>query len=46
MAWISAGMAWRSRLYWSNIACEGASVTVAGGGEGVEQSSAGLMEGV
>ena len=39
-------MAWRSRLYWSNIACEGASVTVAGGGEGVEQSSAGLVEGV
>ena len=35
-------MAWRSRLYWSNIACDGASVAAGGDGEGVEWSWSGL----
>ena len=35
-------MAWRSRLYWSNIACDGASVAAVGDGEGVEWSSTGM----
>ena len=39
-----AGTAWRSRLYWSNIACDGASVVAVRDGEGVEWSSTGLME--
>ena len=38
-------MAWRSRLYWSNIVCDGASVAAGGDGEGVEWSWAGLVEG-
>ena len=37
-------MAWRSRPYWSNIACDGASVTAGGDGEGVEWSWSGLVE--
>ena len=45
MALMRAGMAWRSRLYWSNIACDGALVAASGGGEGVEWSWAGLVEG-
>ena len=44
MASISAGMAWRSWLYWSNIACDGASVAAGGDGEGVERSLAGLVQ--
>ena len=44
MALISAGMAWRSWLYLSNIACGGASVAAVGDGEGVEWSSTGLVE--
>ena len=44
MALMRAGMAWRSRLYWSNIACDGASVAAGGDGEGVEWSWAGLVE--
>ena len=42
MALISAGMAWRFWLYWSNIACDGASVAAVGDGEGVERSSTGM----
>ena len=44
MALINAGMAWRSWLYWSSIACDGASVGAVGDGEGVERSSTGLVE--
>ena len=44
MVLISAGMAWRSWLYWTSIACDGASVAAVGGGEGVERSSTGLVE--
>ena len=43
MALIRAGMAWRSWLYWSNIACDGASVAADGDGEGVERSLTGLV---
>ena len=44
VALISAGMVWRSWLYWSNIACDGALVVAVGDGEGVERSSTGLVE--
>ena len=37
-------MAWRSRPYWSNIACDGASVAAGGDGEGFEWSGSGLVE--
>ena len=46
MALIRAGIAWRSWLYWSNIACEGASVAadgVACGSGGVCRSLAVLV---
>ena len=39
-----AGMAWRSRLYWSNIACGDGSVAVVGDGGVVGWSWAGLVE--
>ena len=41
MSLISAGMAWRSWLYWSNIACNGASVAAVDG-ERVERSLTGM----
>ena len=44
MVLMKAGMAWRSRLYWSKIACDSASVAVGGDGEGVEWSWSGLVE--
>ena len=45
VALIRAGIAWRSWLYWSHIACEGASMFaagIAGGSCGVCRSLAGL----
>ena len=43
MVLMKAGMAWRSRLYWSNIACGDGSVAVVGDGGVVGGSWAGLV---